>query len=149
LSGIRTVSAPGAAGTAEGDKVGLYLYNSNEYSEGVYATFKMRAVPVNVNYRYLEDELAYLIDNSDAEALIVNRLGGARQHAIVPIDECYRLVGLVTSVTTNWSPVVVQVRPPGEDVAVYPVMSPPPSVKPPLSPSPPSPRCSRICSTTA
>ncbi|MCP9486469.1 MAG: DUF5947 family protein [Gaiellaceae bacterium MAG52_C11] len=31
----------------------------------------------------------------DAEALIVNRLGGARQHAIVPIDECYRLVGLV------------------------------------------------------
>ena len=31
----------------------------------------------------------------DAEALIVNRLGGARQHAIVPIDECYRLVGIV------------------------------------------------------
>jgi hypothetical protein len=31
----------------------------------------------------------------DAEALIVNRLGTARQHAIVPIDECYRLVGLV------------------------------------------------------
>ena len=31
----------------------------------------------------------------DAEALIVNRLGGARQQAIVPIDECYRLVGLV------------------------------------------------------
>jgi hypothetical protein len=31
----------------------------------------------------------------DAEALIVNRLGRARQHAIVPIDECYRLVGLV------------------------------------------------------
>jgi hypothetical protein len=31
----------------------------------------------------------------DAEALIVNRLGGARQHAIVPIDDCYRLVGLV------------------------------------------------------
>ena len=29
------------------------------------------------------------------EALIVNRLGGVRQHAIVPIDECYRLVGLV------------------------------------------------------
>ena len=31
----------------------------------------------------------------DAEALVVNRLAGARQHAIVPIDECYRLVGLV------------------------------------------------------
>jgi fatty-acyl-CoA synthase len=36
----------------------------------VYATFKMRGVPANVNYRYLEDELAYLIDNSDAEALL-------------------------------------------------------------------------------
>jgi Family of unknown function (DUF5947) len=36
----------------------------------------------------------------DAEALIVNRLAGARQHAIVPIDECYRLVGLVRA---NWS----------------------------------------------
>jgi hypothetical protein len=38
-------------------------------------------------------ELASL--EPDAEALIVNRLGGARQQAIVPIDECYRLVGLV------------------------------------------------------
>ena len=47
-----------------------YCYNSNEYSEGVFGTFKMRGVPVNVNYRYLEDELAYLIDNSDAEALL-------------------------------------------------------------------------------
>lgn len=36
---------------------------------------------------------------TDVEALVVNRLGGARQHAIVPIDECYRLVGLVR---VNW-----------------------------------------------
>ena len=36
----------------------------------MYGTFKMRGVPVNVNYRYLEDELAYLLDNSDAEALL-------------------------------------------------------------------------------
>jgi fatty-acyl-CoA synthase len=36
----------------------------------VYATFKMRGVPANVNYRYLEDELAYLLDNSDAEAVL-------------------------------------------------------------------------------
>ena len=35
-----------------------YLYNCTEYIEGVFATFKMRGVPVNVNYRYLEDELA-------------------------------------------------------------------------------------------
>jgi hypothetical protein len=36
---------------------------------------------------------------TDIEAVVVNRLGGARQHAIVPIDECYRLVGLVR---VNW-----------------------------------------------
>jgi hypothetical protein len=34
---------------------------------------------------------------SDAEALVVNRMVGAHQHAIVPIDECYRLVGLIKS----------------------------------------------------
>ena len=66
----RLAAALTAAGLHPGSKVASYLYNSNEYSEGVYATFKMRGVPVNVNYRYLEDELAYLIDNSDTEALL-------------------------------------------------------------------------------
>jgi len=66
----RLAAALTAAGLRPGSKVASYLYNSNEYSEGVYATFKMRGVPTNVNYRYLEDELAYLIDNSDAEALL-------------------------------------------------------------------------------
>jgi 3-oxocholest-4-en-26-oate---CoA ligase len=66
----RLAAALTAAGLQPGSKVASYLYNSNEYSEGVYATFKLRGVPVNVNYRYLEDELAYLIDNSDAEALL-------------------------------------------------------------------------------
>src|SRR4051812_5001773 len=66
----RLAAAFDAAGLEPGSKVASYCYNSNEYSEGVYATFKMRGIPVNVNYRYLEDELAYLIDNSDAEALL-------------------------------------------------------------------------------
>ena len=30
----------------------------------------MRGVPINVNYRYLDDELGYLLDNSDSEALV-------------------------------------------------------------------------------
>jgi acyl-CoA synthetase (AMP-forming)/AMP-acid ligase II len=59
-----------AAGLGTGSKVASYLYNSNEYVEGLLGTFKLRAVPVNVNYRYLEEELVYLLDNSDAEALI-------------------------------------------------------------------------------
>jgi acyl-CoA synthetase (AMP-forming)/AMP-acid ligase II len=81
-----------AAGLRPGSKVASYLYNSNEYSEGVYATFKLRGVPVNVNYRYLEDELTYLIDNSDAEALLFHgELGDrvAKIHAQAPNVKCW------------------------------------------------------------
>jgi len=51
-------------------KVACYLYNGDEYLETTFAAFKVRAVPVNVNYRYLEAELAYLLDNSDARAVV-------------------------------------------------------------------------------
>ena len=74
----RLAAAFTAAGLKPGSKVASYLYNCNEYIEGVYATFKMRGVPVNVNYRYLEDELVYLLDNSDAEALLFHGALGDR-----------------------------------------------------------------------
>ena len=45
------------------------LYNGNEYLEAEFAAFKVRAAPCNVNYRYVEAELRYLIDNSDAKAV--------------------------------------------------------------------------------
>ncbi len=66
----RLASALASAGLAPDSKVGLYLYNSNEYLEAQYGAFKMRGVPINVNYRYLDDELWYLLDNADAEALV-------------------------------------------------------------------------------
>ena len=66
----RIAAAFSAAGLKPDAKVASYLYNCNEYTEALYGTFKMRGVPVNVNYRYLEDELVYLLDNSDAEALL-------------------------------------------------------------------------------
>jgi len=66
----RIAAAFTAAGLQPDSKVASYLYNCNEYMEALYGTFKMRGVPVNVNYRYLEDELVYLLDNSDAEALL-------------------------------------------------------------------------------
>src|SRR5262249_46699440 len=66
----RLAAAFMAARLKPGSKVASYLYNCNEYTEGLYATFKMRGIPVNVNYRYLEDELVYLLDNSDAEVLL-------------------------------------------------------------------------------
>ena len=50
-------------------KAGLYLHNSNEYLEAQFAIFKIGGTPINVNYRYKADELLYLLDNSDCEAL--------------------------------------------------------------------------------
>ena len=43
-----------------------------------FAAFKIRGVPVNVNYRYLDDELWYLLDNADAEALVFHSSLGDR-----------------------------------------------------------------------
>ena len=43
----------------------MFMYNCPEYAETQFAALKMRAVPVNVNYRYLDDELYYLLDNAD------------------------------------------------------------------------------------
>ncbi len=51
-------------------KVAEYLYNSPEYLEVVYASAKAGLVPVNTNYRYLDDELVYLWDNADAVAVV-------------------------------------------------------------------------------
>jgi len=62
-----------AQGVGAGDHVGLYLYNCNEYLEGMLACFKIRAVPINVNYRYVEEELLYIFDNADMVACIHNR----------------------------------------------------------------------------
>ena len=57
-------------GLREQDKVAQYLYNGVEYLESMFATFKAGFVPVNTNYRYGEDELVYLFDNSDAAAVV-------------------------------------------------------------------------------
>jgi len=58
------------AGVGRDSKVAIYLYNCPEYLEAVYATVKLEAVPVNVNYRYQGAELAELLTDSDAEVLV-------------------------------------------------------------------------------
>ncbi len=58
------------AGLGHQDKVALYLYNCPEYMEASYACYKAGLVPVNTNYRYVEDELHYLWDNADAAAVV-------------------------------------------------------------------------------
>ncbi|CAA0093762.1 3-oxocholest-4-en-26-oate--CoA ligase [Zhongshania aliphaticivorans] len=62
-----------ANGVKAGDHVGLYMYNCSEYLEAMLACFKIRAVPINVNYRYVKDELLYIFDNADMVACIHHR----------------------------------------------------------------------------
>ena len=57
-------------GAVHQDKVALYLYNGPEYLESTFAAFKAGLVPVNTNYRYVDDELVYLWDNADAVAVV-------------------------------------------------------------------------------
>jgi len=59
-----------AAGLGPGDHIAVALYNSSEYLETMLAAFKLRAVPINVNYRYLPAELRYLLDDADARAIV-------------------------------------------------------------------------------
>ncbi len=65
----RLASALVAGGIAPDSKVAIYGFNSAEFLEAQFATFKARGVPINVNYRYVEEELAYLFDNADVEAV--------------------------------------------------------------------------------
>ncbi len=58
------------AGLGRQAKVAAYLYDAPEYLETYFAAFKAAFVPVNTNYRYVADELLYLFDNADAEAVV-------------------------------------------------------------------------------
>jgi acyl-CoA synthetase (AMP-forming)/AMP-acid ligase II len=59
-----------AAGLGHQAKVAAYLYNGPEYLETYFAAFKAGYAPVNTNYRYGPEELTYLFDNADAEAVV-------------------------------------------------------------------------------
>jgi acyl-CoA synthetase (AMP-forming)/AMP-acid ligase II len=66
----RLASVLRARGVGPGSHVGLHLFNRAEFVEGMLAAFKLRAVPININYRYVEEELAYLCRNADAVAVL-------------------------------------------------------------------------------
>ena len=82
-----------ANGVKAGDHVGLYLYNGPEYVEGLFAAYKLGAVPINVNYRYVEAELKYLFDNADLVGLIHGREFVPRIAAVR--GDCPKLVAFV------------------------------------------------------
>ncbi|MBK7251442.1 MAG: AMP-binding protein [Gammaproteobacteria bacterium] len=60
-------------GVGAGDTVGLQLHNGPEYLEGFFAACKLRAIPLNVNYRYVAGELRYLYDNAGLAALLYSQ----------------------------------------------------------------------------
>jgi fatty-acyl-CoA synthase len=64
-------------------KVGLLLYNCPEYLEAQFGAFKARAVPINVNYRYLGEELVHVLDNADAQALVYHASLADRVHQVI------------------------------------------------------------------
>ncbi|MGZ4795022.1 MAG: acyl-CoA synthetase [Acidimicrobiia bacterium] len=98
----RLAAAFAELGVGVDGKVASYLYNSIEYLEGAFATWKCRAAPVNVNYRYLEHELQYLLENSDADVLLFHGVLGDQVakvwreiptlKAIVQVDDGHPLV---------------------------------------------------------
>ena len=73
-----------AAGVGPGDHVGIYALNSAEWVETAWAVFKLRAVWININYRYVDDELRYLFSNADLVALVHQRQFSPRVAALLP-----------------------------------------------------------------
>ena len=78
------------AGIGPGDHIGLQLLNCTEYVEGMLAAYKLRAVPVNVNYRYVERELEQLFSDADLVALIFHRGFGPAVASVAPKVEGLR-----------------------------------------------------------
>ncbi|WP_435769923.1 AMP-binding protein [Nocardioides sp. SYSU DS0651] len=71
------------AGVAAGEHVALYLKNCVEHVTAMVGLLKVRAVPINVNYRYTDAELEYLFTNSDSVAVVVEEV--AHQQALARI----------------------------------------------------------------
>lgn len=80
-----------AAGLAPNAKVAQYMRNSPSYPLVFVAALKARLAPVNVNYRYGPDELAYLIDNSDAEIVVFDADYAENARALKPRMPCVKL----------------------------------------------------------
>jgi acyl-CoA synthetase (AMP-forming)/AMP-acid ligase II len=57
-------------GIGHGDHVGCHMMNGTEYLETMIALFKIRAVPINVNFRYVEEELLYLYNDAQLKAVV-------------------------------------------------------------------------------
>jgi acyl-CoA synthetase (AMP-forming)/AMP-acid ligase II len=80
----RLASVFTAAGLRPGATVGLFLYNCPEYLEAQLAALKQRMTPINLNYRYVDTEVQYLLENSDSEALVFHGSLGETVARVAP-----------------------------------------------------------------
>ncbi|HEX6476225.1 MAG TPA: acyl-CoA synthetase [Acidimicrobiales bacterium] len=71
-----------SSGVRAGDHVGLQLLNGTEYVEAMLGAFKIRAVPININYRYVDAELAHLFDDADLVGVVLHRQFSPRVAAV-------------------------------------------------------------------
>lgn len=60
-------------GIKKGSHVGIYAFNCVEWLEIMLGAYKLCAIPININYRYVEEELKYLIENADMEAIFYHK----------------------------------------------------------------------------
>ncbi|WP_030613914.1 acyl-CoA synthetase [Streptomyces fulvoviolaceus] len=79
-----------SSGIQPGEHVGLHLYNGVEYLQTVLGCLKARIVPVNVNYRYVEDELVYLYRDADLVGLVFDTEFTDRVAAALPLTDRLR-----------------------------------------------------------
>ena len=79
-------------GVQAGDHVGILAKNSVDHVTSMLALYKLRAVPINVNYRYVERELDYIIDNSDMVGLITERCYSELVSKCAPKHDALRFV---------------------------------------------------------
>ncbi|MFD9431078.1 acyl-CoA synthetase [Streptomyces sp. NPDC060002] len=93
------------SGIRPGEHLGLHLYNGVEYLQTVLGCLKARIVPVNVNYRYVEEELVYLYRDADLVALVFDAEFTDRVAAALPQTPALRHL--------------IRVGPPGADITSF------------------------------
>ena len=83
------------------DHVALYLHNGNEYIEAMLGSFKGRAAPFNVNYRYVAEELQYLLDNAQSKVVVFHSAFAPILAEVLPELDCVELLVQVTDDSGN------------------------------------------------
>ena len=93
----RLAAALEAVGLGQESKVAIVAYNTPEHLEAVFAAYKLRACPINLNFRYRAEELAEVLEDSESEVLVFHgslaaqvapaREASARLRAVIQIDD--------------------------------------------------------------